>query len=69
MPSPGFEPRRNGTAVSLTNHYIGWVAGPQPLGQKIGVNVHCTQHPIREQPLSPPPSQKTQKTFHPDEAP
>ncbi|GFY00819.1 hypothetical protein TNCV_2142111 [Trichonephila clavipes] len=27
----------------------------------IGVNVHCTQHPIREQSLSSQPSQKTQK--------
>ncbi|GFX92429.1 hypothetical protein TNCV_1707051 [Trichonephila clavipes] len=34
--------------------------------QPIGVNVHCTQHPIREQLLS---SQPSQKTFHPDEAP
>ncbi|GFV40628.1 hypothetical protein TNCV_2117041 [Trichonephila clavipes] len=25
---------------------------PQPPGQPIGVNVHCTLHPIREQPLS-----------------
>ncbi|GFT81899.1 hypothetical protein TNCV_3908741 [Trichonephila clavipes] len=33
----------------------------QPPGQPIGVNVHCTQHPIREQALSSQPSQKTQK--------
>ncbi|GFS76962.1 hypothetical protein TNCV_3756341 [Trichonephila clavipes] len=33
----------------------------QPPGQPIGVNVHCTQHPIREQSLSSQPSQKTQK--------
>ncbi|GFV72408.1 hypothetical protein TNCV_638701 [Trichonephila clavipes] len=33
----------------------------QPAGQPIGVNVHCTQHPIREQSLSSQPSQKTQK--------
>ncbi|GFW75584.1 hypothetical protein TNCV_4427671 [Trichonephila clavipes] len=33
----------------------------QPLGQPIGVNVHCIQHPIREQSLSSQPSQKTQK--------
>ncbi|GFW82736.1 hypothetical protein TNCV_3493061 [Trichonephila clavipes] len=31
------------------------------------VNVHCTLHPIREQPLSSQPSQKTLKTHHPDE--
>ncbi|GFW46052.1 DUF4817 domain-containing protein [Trichonephila clavipes] len=31
----------------------------QPPGQPIGVTVHCTQHPIREQPLSSQPSQKT----------
>ncbi|GFY04814.1 hypothetical protein TNCV_3952211 [Trichonephila clavipes] len=31
------------------------------MGQPIGVNVHCTKHPIREQPLSSQPSQKTQK--------
>ncbi|GFV81118.1 phosphatase and actin regulator 2 [Trichonephila clavipes] len=30
----------------------------QPLGQPIGVNVHCTLHPIREQALSSQPSQK-----------
>ncbi|GFW48434.1 uncharacterized protein TNCV_1109941 [Trichonephila clavipes] len=36
--------------------------------QPIGVNVHCTLHPIREQPLSSQPSQKTQ-THHPDEEP
>ncbi|GFY16787.1 hypothetical protein TNCV_4337881 [Trichonephila clavipes] len=39
----------------------------QPPGQPIGVNVHCTLHPIREQPLSSQPSQKTLKTHHPDE--
>ncbi|GFW35458.1 hypothetical protein TNCV_3070861 [Trichonephila clavipes] len=33
----------------------------QPPGQPIGVNVHCTQHPIREQSLSSQPSQKAQK--------
>ncbi|GFX02657.1 hypothetical protein TNCV_2011011 [Trichonephila clavipes] len=33
----------------------------QPPGQPIGVNVHCTKHPIREQSLSSQPSQKTQK--------
>ncbi|GFX63445.1 hypothetical protein TNCV_622441 [Trichonephila clavipes] len=38
-----------------------------PPGQPIGVNVHCTLHPIREQPLSSQPSQKTLKTHHPDE--
>ncbi|GFX82533.1 hypothetical protein TNCV_2166811 [Trichonephila clavipes] len=26
MPSPGSEPRPNGTAVSVTYHYIGWAA-------------------------------------------
>ncbi|GFX29219.1 hypothetical protein TNCV_3217531 [Trichonephila clavipes] len=26
MPSPGFEPRPYGTAVSVTNHYTGWAA-------------------------------------------
>ncbi|GFX75892.1 hypothetical protein TNCV_2238641 [Trichonephila clavipes] len=38
-----------------------------PPGQPIGVNVHCTLHPIREQHLSSQPSQKTLKTQHPDE--
>ncbi|GFV30611.1 hypothetical protein TNCV_3580431 [Trichonephila clavipes] len=33
-----------------------------------GVNVHCTLHPIREQPLSSQPSQKI-LTLHPDEEP
>ncbi|GFX01261.1 hypothetical protein TNCV_4582271 [Trichonephila clavipes] len=26
MPSPGFEPRPYGIAVSVTNHYTGWAA-------------------------------------------
>ncbi|GFW24961.1 hypothetical protein TNCV_3154641 [Trichonephila clavipes] len=26
MPSPGFEPRPNGAAISFTNHYTGWAA-------------------------------------------
>ncbi|GFX19295.1 hypothetical protein TNCV_3014341 [Trichonephila clavipes] len=26
MPSPGFEPKPNGTAASVTNHYTGWAA-------------------------------------------
>ncbi|GFU88690.1 hypothetical protein TNCV_4443671 [Trichonephila clavipes] len=26
MPSPGFEPSPNGTAVSFANHYTGWAA-------------------------------------------
>ncbi|GFW09443.1 uncharacterized protein TNCV_3995501 [Trichonephila clavipes] len=43
-------------------------ASPPP-GQPIGVTVHCTQHPIREQSLSSQPSQKTLKILHPDEAP
>ncbi|GFT64126.1 hypothetical protein TNCV_5139901 [Trichonephila clavipes] len=38
-------------------------------GKPIGVTLHCTQHPVREQRLSSQPSQKTQKIFHPDEAP
>ncbi|GFX88908.1 transposable element Tcb1 transposase [Trichonephila clavipes] len=38
-----------------------------PPGQPVGVNVHCTLHPIREQPLSSQPSQKTLKTLHQDE--
>ncbi|GFX63888.1 uncharacterized protein TNCV_4346031 [Trichonephila clavipes] len=29
MPSPGFEPRPYVTAVSVTNHYTGWVAKGQ----------------------------------------
>ncbi|GFT03256.1 uncharacterized protein TNCV_3611091 [Trichonephila clavipes] len=40
---------------------------PLPPGQPIGVNVHCTLHPIREQSLSSQPSQKTLKTHHPNE--
>ncbi|GFW86264.1 hypothetical protein TNCV_4779761 [Trichonephila clavipes] len=42
---------------------------PLPPGQPIGVNVPCTLHPIREQPLSSQPSQKTLKTLHPDKEP
>ncbi|GFX95948.1 hypothetical protein TNCV_2085281 [Trichonephila clavipes] len=26
VPSPGFEPRPHGTAVSITNHYTRWAA-------------------------------------------
>ncbi|GFY30621.1 transposable element Tcb1 transposase [Trichonephila clavipes] len=38
MPSPGFEPRPSGPAVSVTNHYIGWAAGIMVLG---GIEFHC----------------------------
>ncbi|GFV46703.1 hypothetical protein TNCV_3847131 [Trichonephila clavipes] len=38
-------------------------------GQPIGVTVHCTQQPIREQSLSSQPSQKLFQIHHPDEAP
>ncbi|GFV43267.1 hypothetical protein TNCV_2381491 [Trichonephila clavipes] len=41
----------------------------QPPGQPIGVTIHYTQHPIREQPLSAQSSQKTLKIFHPEQAP
>ncbi|GFX24647.1 hypothetical protein TNCV_3344271 [Trichonephila clavipes] len=49
-------------------------AAPEPhvalwLRQPIGVTVHCTQQPIREQSLSSQPSQKLFQTHHPDEAP
>ncbi|GFX13072.1 uncharacterized protein TNCV_2357281 [Trichonephila clavipes] len=37
-------------------------------GQPIGVTVHFTQEPIREQPLSSQPKQKLFKTYHPDKA-
>ncbi|GFS75972.1 hypothetical protein TNCV_4666111 [Trichonephila clavipes] len=37
--------------------------------QPIGVTVHCTQQPIREQSLSSQPSQKLLQIHHPDEAP
>ncbi|GFU89001.1 hypothetical protein TNCV_2894491 [Trichonephila clavipes] len=37
--------------------------------QPIGVTVHFTQQPIREQLLSSQPSQKLFQTHHPDEAP
>ncbi|GFT72481.1 hypothetical protein TNCV_973561 [Trichonephila clavipes] len=40
-----------------------------PKGQPIGVTVHFTQQPIREQSLSSQPSQKLFQTHHPDEAP
>ncbi|GFX07619.1 hypothetical protein TNCV_4158891 [Trichonephila clavipes] len=43
-------------------------ASPPP-GQPIGVTVHCTQQPIREQSLSSQPSQKLFQIHHPDEAP
>ncbi|GFS68484.1 hypothetical protein TNCV_4584141 [Trichonephila clavipes] len=42
---------------------------PQSPGQPIGVTVHYTQQPIREQSLSSQPSQKLFQTHHPDEAP
>ncbi|GFS75363.1 hypothetical protein TNCV_2967651 [Trichonephila clavipes] len=51
----------------LVRRHGGGYQSPQPPGQPIGVNVHCTLHPIREQPLSSQPSQKTLKTHHPDE--
>ncbi|GFW60634.1 hypothetical protein TNCV_569801 [Trichonephila clavipes] len=38
-------------------------------GQPIGITVHFTQQPIREQSLSSQPSQKLFQTHHPDEAP
>ncbi|GFW96489.1 hypothetical protein TNCV_4358111 [Trichonephila clavipes] len=38
-------------------------------GQPIGVTVHCTQQPIREQSLSSQTSQKLFQIHHPDEAP
>ncbi|GFT23080.1 uncharacterized protein TNCV_1858301 [Trichonephila clavipes] len=41
---------------------------PQSPGQPIGVTVHFTQQPIREQPLSSQPKQKLFKTYHPDKA-
>ncbi|GFV72563.1 hypothetical protein TNCV_4084631 [Trichonephila clavipes] len=41
---------------------------PQPPGQPIGVTVHFTQQPIREQLLSSKPRQKLLKTYHPDNA-
>ncbi|GFX81317.1 uncharacterized protein TNCV_2513061 [Trichonephila clavipes] len=41
----------------------------KPPGQPIGVTVHCTQQPIREQSLSSQPSQKLFQIHHPDEAP
>ncbi|GFX48681.1 hypothetical protein TNCV_407901 [Trichonephila clavipes] len=41
---------------------------PQPPGQPIGVTVHSTQQPIREQLLSSKPRQKLLKIYHPDEA-
>ncbi|GFW17245.1 hypothetical protein TNCV_1957161 [Trichonephila clavipes] len=67
--------------VSLqTDHRIGTTARvPQrlmitytgmgtPPGQPIGVTVHFTQQPIREQLLSSKPRQKLLKIYHPDEA-
>ncbi|GFX93858.1 transposable element Tcb1 transposase [Trichonephila clavipes] len=40
----------------------------KPPGQPIGVNIHFTLQPIREQPLSSQPSQKILENFHPDKA-
>ncbi|GFU18708.1 hypothetical protein TNCV_1352701 [Trichonephila clavipes] len=40
----------------------------QPPGQPIGVTVHFTQQPIREQLLSSQPRQKLLKNHHPDKA-
>ncbi|GFS70185.1 hypothetical protein TNCV_1067081 [Trichonephila clavipes] len=36
-----------------------------PPGQPIGVNVHCTKHPIREQPLSSQCHAKNSENFPP----
>ncbi|GFU01636.1 uncharacterized protein TNCV_1521771 [Trichonephila clavipes] len=38
-------------------------------GSQLGVTVHFTQQPNREQPLSSQPKQKLFKTYHPDKAP
>ncbi|GFY36732.1 hypothetical protein TNCV_2566941 [Trichonephila clavipes] len=40
MPSSGFEPRSYGTAVSVTNHYTGWVA-------LLGLAIHPNDHQAR----------------------
>ncbi|GFS96265.1 uncharacterized protein TNCV_16421 [Trichonephila clavipes] len=69
---PGFFGKKVGQVVPLDIN-VRWdplksVASPPP-GQPIGVTVHCTQYPIREQSLSSQPSQKTLKILHPDEAP
>ncbi|GFS53922.1 uncharacterized protein TNCV_3761491 [Trichonephila clavipes] len=42
---------------------------PNDNWQPIGVTVHCTQQPIRQQSLSSQPSQKLFQIHHPDEAP
>ncbi|GFT35897.1 hypothetical protein TNCV_2154531 [Trichonephila clavipes] len=63
------------TILSLFFSYIPpWTCAspflkPQSPGQPIGVTVHYTQQPIREQSLSSQPSQKLFQTHHPDEAP
>ncbi|GFX50761.1 hypothetical protein TNCV_2723451 [Trichonephila clavipes] len=69
------EPQCNGADA----HYIcrgskssrchGFVTFSRLAGQPIGVTVHFTQQPIREQSLSSQPSQKLFQTRHPDEAP
>ncbi|GFV13988.1 hypothetical protein TNCV_524651 [Trichonephila clavipes] len=53
----GVEEFRGSTDHSLRTAYL-------DQGQPIGVTVHCTQQPIREQPLSSQPSQKTPPGFH-----
>ncbi|GFX55702.1 hypothetical protein TNCV_3427731 [Trichonephila clavipes] len=49
-------------------HYIKHVNAKKAPGQPIGVTVHFTQQPIREQLLSSKPRQKLLKTYHPDKA-
>ncbi|GFX56069.1 hypothetical protein TNCV_1953891 [Trichonephila clavipes] len=52
---------RSVLAVRMFSRHWRDITKDMPPGQPIGVNVHCTQHPIREQSLSSQPSQKTQK--------
>ncbi|GFX71058.1 hypothetical protein TNCV_3648231 [Trichonephila clavipes] len=55
-------------AACIRFRHTGPSPGVMPPLQPIGVNVHFTQHPTREQPLSSQSCQKTPKTYHPDEA-
>ncbi|GFT05896.1 integrase catalytic domain-containing protein [Trichonephila clavipes] len=63
--------QREHTRVRTPNNDGIWytvISVPSP-GQPIGVTVHFTQQPIREQSLSSQPSQKLFQIHHPDEAP
>ncbi|GFY31017.1 hypothetical protein TNCV_4359241 [Trichonephila clavipes] len=72
----GSKLRGRNSYLSIENKVLLYTAVMRPIlayacpvwGQPIGVIVHSTQQPIREQLLSSEPRQKLLKIYHPDEA-